>query len=1295
MNDVPSASSATDSPESEIWKRSRSGAWSGRGYRYQYWVTVLILLRQWSGRAPLGYLVPEGEDDCVIELSDQRIWLQTKSRKEGKFLKSEINAILQNAKQKATRLPDSSSIRTTVVLEQPSSGHAEADIEHLFESEAGHVFICNTPEEKILQLLQARYPIAAVIAQGLADDLYSLVSSISAENASLPFSGRRKISSNEIDRRIFERLEAENPSAIDNALHSGILEPVDFTTPVNDPDFYMGVKVKPGHVSANLVLDRPKDAQRVIEELWEHRHVLISGPSGSGKSALTWLSATATADQIRWYQITRIAKPADAEEIIRFLRAHRPTEISPLGLIFDEIESGNSTLWDILTLELRGLPHLYLLGSLRQEDVHLITKQSETVFVTIRLEEELARTVWEKLDAKNATQWSHWREPFEQSEGLMLEYIHILTQGRRLANVIEDQIRQREHEHRNDELKILRSTAVICTRGGEIDAIRLFELLELDPNSAKRALRRLIDEHLVRESRPGVLGGLHILRSNALMHASHDETVFHASISLWGTLAAATTDTLPHVVQAILSDELDQRDSSPLDRLAKILAQDDRIELWTAIITGLGLATLDLHATSFISILERNCLERAHWDLAAMFADPSLDVPSLPESEKITLLRCTLKEFREMTKPDLRSACLAYLPPNTALPHATDISQANALLSALVPISGGDPIQVSISHDYLTNEDLNIRQIAGVLSTAYQIDPELAIDLVDKIGGEQILFDMFSHEIPWSTPPKIVTDSRNGRTVRSDWYQVSDEYQPDPHETVCEICEILIGISPESNAASCDAINPAGDVITVGNFQPWSKNIPRVNLPAKARIAWNIAFRQSFFTISADCSLTEYTRRMAEHVRHTEKVFRSFSEKWISGKKISNAETLASECTRIITAVNSLAYAAFQNKPPTMTKPFNGPINETLGGLITGILGNLVRRMSKIDGIRATATFAGSLHGQALEHHQSTIWRTISSPPLIELTKLADRLQDVSSILHEFAHDGSPENIDNLCKIAKKASLGKSISTTARRCRERAERRMGSRLHKLQSVLSDRGWNARCLSRQIDEYDSPYWPAKEIAILVEVHDLAEEWYPKLEELLSASKEHLDRDWRFCVAPVLNGHILPSLATVPTSHIPLPDQDFSRKWNSFLYQPMLTSTLLNKFEEAYSAVLLISSIINTRGIRDLHPDEESLFFSALENYKSKRAEIEFAVRQPDTEYYAVALQYLEQIWGRLTDELNSIESEEEVEAPLCMTPHQAISGCECKDTVDFAIIRLTLLQEECNRLSDTDIACNTK
>ena len=1286
MNNPSSSAPVEALSEFESWERSRSGAWAGRGFHYQHWVAVLVLLRQWAGQVPLGYLVPEGLDDCVIELSDGRIWLQAKSRQTGGFPASEVLAILDTAAARAEKLQSTPDIRCAVILEQPSIGHPKAVFERLFDDEAGRVFVCQAPDQEALRLLSTRLEIAPVIAEGLASDLYRLVADASAQNASLPFDKRRRISATEVDRRIFERLEAEDPAAIDHALLSGVIEPVDFTTPVDEPDFYRGVKVKPGHVAADLVIDRPRDVRRVLETLTRRRHALVSGPSGVGKSALTWLAAAAASDRMRWYQITGIATSASAEAISRFVRSRRPTATSPLALVFDEVGSANSDLWDALAHELRGFPDLYLLGSLRQEDVNLIANRSDTGFVSPKLDEELARTVWERLAAAAHTKWTHWREPFEQSQGLMLEYIHLLTQGRRLATVIEDQIRQREREHRNEELRIIRSTAVLCAHGGDVEARRLFELLRLGPDSANRALRRLIDEHLVRESRPGVLGGLHALRSDALVKASHDETVFRASESLWNSLAATTVDTLPRVVRSLLVDADIRSDRSPLFRIASVLADSRDSDRWTAVLTGLGLATLDRHVASLMSVLDRHRVDRAHWSLAGMFVDPLLDFPKISESDQWNRLRDAHSEFRSLPKCDLRAACLAHLPAGTAAPDAASIAQANTLLSALVPICGSDPIEFAIGDDFLEDQDGDIRQIARLLSNAYLVDRNLARRLVEMLGGEKALFGQFSREIPWTTPPTIDSAGPHGRTVRSDWHHVAEQSQPDPHEAICEICEILIGLSPDSDAAACDVVNPSGQIVSIGGHRPWSKNIPRANLPAKPRIAWNVAFQQSLLAESTAPTLTEYTRQMANLVRRTEKVFRSFSEKWIRGQRNPNADAVAAEINGISEAVGALAYAAPGTDPPTMTEAYSAGNSDTLGTFLTEVLGNLVRRLSMIDTAKAAATYAGILHGQAREHRHSAIWRTMSAPPLAQLDQLAERLDNVSSILHEMAQDSRPDAIARIVRAAKKASMGNAVRAAARYSHQHAVRRFETRLLELETELASRGLKVCCLSRHIKELDSLYWPAREIAMLVEVNDLADQWLPNLEEILSIAVQHFENDWPFTVVPLMHGQVLSDLATVPTSFIPLPDQDFSQKWAGSLDRPVFSSNLMKSFEEAHDASLQISAIINARGIQNLHPDEESVLFRALDNFKTRRVAIESAVNHTEAEHFAIALDFLDRNRARLDEEFEVLKSGQTVETPLCMTPHLAIAGQHGDDLFDIALSRLVLLQAECDRIA---------
>ena len=472
-----------------------------------------------------------------------------------------------------------------------------------------------------------------------------------------------------------------------------------------------------------------------------------------------------------------------------------------------------------------------------------------------------------------------------------------------------------------------------------------------------------------------------------------------------------------------------------------------------------------------------------------------------------------------------------------------------------------------------------------------------------------------------------------------------------------------------------------GQTIAVGEFEPWSKNIPRGNIPAKARVAWNVAFRQIFLAKAAADSLTDYTRQMALLVRSTDNVFRNFSEKWIKGKHISNA--LAAEIIRIVDAVNALAYAAPEKPPPAMTEPVRAGSNDTLGALLTGVLGNLIGRLCKFETAKATATFAGSLGGQAREHHQSGIWRTMSAPPLKELAKLSERLADVSCILHEMAHDSRPAAIQRVLKKTRRASLGNAVRAAARYCSHLADRRFDNRLRELENALLERGWKARCLSRPTHEYDSVYWPAKEVVILVEITDFEIQWERYVHETLSLGKRYLKDDWPYTTVPIMNERVLSCLALRPSSHMPLPDPDFASKWSDSIDKPIFSSTLMESFDEAIAACMHISAIITCRGVEDLHPEEDEVLSKAVDTFGTNREIVANAANRMGTEHVALALDYLDRNWHRLVGEYENVKANREIEDPLCMSPHRTMAGMESEHSVELAAIRLVILQAECS------------
>jgi hypothetical protein len=1073
----------------EAWTKSRSGAWASRGFHHQHLVSTLILIRQWAGLAPSGYLIPEGLEDSVIEISSQEFWLQIKSRKEGDFSKREVDQILSGVNAKAAAIKANSRRKVFVVLEKPCSGLKNTDIGQIFDSKNEQIFVCDSPSSECIQILTNQLEIAEVIAEGIVSDLYKLVASASEENTSVSFENRRRISTTEVTHRIFERLEAEDSSAIDSALASGIVETIDFNIPVTEASFYMGVKVKPGHVAAGLVLERPLDRENVTKKLRQRRQVLLTGPSGAGKSALLWLSVNDLVGEFRWYQISPRAVSADAGDILRFIRSRRPTEISPIALAFDEVGSTGADLWNVLDRELRSLPSVYFLGSIRREDTPLISNHADTEFIEVSLNEKLAENVWRKLITRKKTNWNHWREPFEQSESLMLEYVHILTQGKRLADVIGEQVRQRQAEGRNDELAIIRSTAVLSAHGGEVQVSKLISSLDINPDKASNAFSRLINEHLVREIRPGILGGMHILRSKALSQASHDEIVYLSEDSLWKSFGAVSYETLPHVTQSLFTDLSDEDTNKTILKLSEVLGRTQENGTWVAILTGLGLATMERYVVSFMDILERHGVQRAQWALASMFSDSEIDMPELKEFEQWQIIRGAVCEFRAMPKHDLRRICLEYISQHL-LPSCQNFLQANKLLSCFVPICGGEPIKINIPPLFIEKCEQKISEIAALLSTAYLINPTIAIQLVDELGGEGVLLDKFKSQTPWITAPIIDPNGEHGRTVRSNINYISDLVQSEPNEAICNICETLIAISPQSEAAASEVLSPLGNSITIGEFSFWTKNMPRQNIPAKTRVAWNVAFRQILLARSTVYSLTSYTHQMADLVKRTEKVFRFFTEKWIKGKHFSNGDALAEEINEIISSVNVLAYAVSEIPTHDMTAPLKGAgEDDSLGSLLIGTLGNLLRRMNKIPGkesSKGAAAFAGSLAKQAQDYSQSPIWRTSANPPLIELNALAERLINVSNILHEFDHDDSQYAIQKIIVLANKSNPGRAVSMVAKRCYIYAEQRLHQKIKLLENALEENGWSAKCWLRPINKADCVYWPAMEVAITVNI-----------------------------------------------------------------------------------------------------------------------------------------------------------------------------------------------------------------
>ena len=85
---------------------------------------------------------------------------------------------------------------------------------------------------------------------------------------------------------------------------------------------------------------------------------------------------------------------------------------------------------------------------------------------------------------------------------------------------------------------------------------------------------------------------------------------------------------------------------------------------------------------------------------------------------------------------------------------------------------------MTLAPDFMGDGEQDIQQVAALLSTAYLIGPEVAENLVEVLGDEQVLFTWFYSQTPWVTAPAVEPGGTHGRTVRSDLFLVAEQYQP-------------------------------------------------------------------------------------------------------------------------------------------------------------------------------------------------------------------------------------------------------------------------------------------------------------------------------------------------------------------------------------------------------------------------------------------------------------------------------------------------------------------------------------
>ena len=167
--------------------------------------------------------------------------------------------------------------------------------------------------------------------------------------------------------------------------------------------------------------------------------------------------------------------------------------------------------WAALATEFISRPGVLLLGACREEDYNPSLVVGRTTIVDPVLDHTLAASIASALADRQVATVLDADEAFQASEGLLMEFLSMLLTGRRLQQVIEQQMAARLVEGKATERDIIRYVATAHSAGVSLPVGILEELLpgrDLAP-----ALAVLQREHVLVADGGTRWRGLHELRS--------------------------------------------------------------------------------------------------------------------------------------------------------------------------------------------------------------------------------------------------------------------------------------------------------------------------------------------------------------------------------------------------------------------------------------------------------------------------------------------------------------------------------------------------------------------------------------------------------------------------------------------------------------------------------------------------------------------------------------------------------------------------------------------------------------
>ena len=360
--------------------------------------------------------------------------------------------------------------------------------------------------------------VAAIVSRRLVDDLSEVAAD--QRSASVHSPGSRVIG--DLDVLVDRVGEVVDVEGLDSAVRAGVCEVADYNAPPGSglSMFLQGVDALPAHIGADYDVIRPAPCRAVQVGLEQTRYVLIAGASGAGKSAQMWRSARDYAPGAQVIRVHRLEIEEEVEELVRYVRLLEPSGSRTTVVCCDDLGRVRTALWPQAVLRLLELSGVVVIGAVRSEDFTANLLRGGQL-VQLRLDNDTAETIGMQLEDAGVGLALEVAEAVNRADGQLMEYVSLLTTGRRLQTVLASQAESLLKAEDQTGADIARLVCGAHVLGVSIDASDLARGAGCGRANLIRELGRLQDEHIITTDSQQGWRGLHERRSEVLTELLH------------------------------------------------------------------------------------------------------------------------------------------------------------------------------------------------------------------------------------------------------------------------------------------------------------------------------------------------------------------------------------------------------------------------------------------------------------------------------------------------------------------------------------------------------------------------------------------------------------------------------------------------------------------------------------------------------------------------------------------------------------------------------------------------------